>query len=181
MNVEWEEKLQTEFPFMKQTGNSNDNMYRCWGFECSGGWYGLLRDCCQQITDKYKETGRAIDFVPVQVKEKWGTLRFYYEFADAPLKIAAYDFIGNGAVRSEPGNDTDDEEKKKFRHDIAKIVRTAEERSAHICELCSKEGFIRENLDWVRTLCDACYSEMIKAIGENKKKRSDSKPEDYTG
>ncbi len=95
MKAEWEEKIQSEFPFMKQTCNSNDNTYRRWGFECSGGWYELLRDCCQQITDKYYEAGIEIDFVPVQVKEKFGTLCFYYEFKDAPLKIAAFDFIGS--------------------------------------------------------------------------------------
>ena len=181
MKAEWEEKIQSEFPFMKQTGNSNDNTYRRWGFECSGGWYELLRDCCKQITDKYKKAGIEIDFVPVQVKERFGTLRFYYEFEDAPLKIAAFDFIGSVSVRFEPKNEADDEIKKNFRHDIATIVRAAEERSKHTCEICGKKGIIRNDLGWVRTLCYECYDARIKAIEKNKEKRADKKPEDYTG
>lgn len=175
MNSDWELKLQEEFLFMKQTCDKGDNrnIYHRWGFECSGGWYQLLRDCCQQITDRYAESSIPFDFVPVQVKEKFGTLRFYYEYEDSPCKIAAFDFLGSGSIRFESGNEDDDDEKKQLRNDIAGIVRAAEERSKRTCERCGKEGIIRTNLGWVTTLCDSCYDARKKAIEENKKKRAE--------
>ena len=35
---EWKIKLQEDFPFMEQDPNDDGNIYRKWGFECSGGW-----------------------------------------------------------------------------------------------------------------------------------------------
>lgn len=52
MKDELELKLQEDFPFMKQNHvNDESNIYRRWGCECSGGWYDLIHDCCQAITD----------------------------------------------------------------------------------------------------------------------------------
>ena len=50
-----------------------------------------------------------IDFEPAQIKEKWGTLRFYYGYKDAPCGIVAMDFIGNGiSIRFAPDKDDKD-------------------------------------------------------------------------
>ncbi|NLM19030.1 MAG: hypothetical protein GX217_03280 [Clostridiaceae bacterium] len=170
-----------EFPFMKQNNVKEEhNIYRRWGFECSSGWYELLRNCCQQITDRYAEAGVPIDFVPAQIKEKFGTLRFYYGYEDAPCGIAAIDNLWDGtSIRFEPGNECDDEEKKKLRHDIAGIVRVAEERSKHTCEICSKQGIIRTDLSWIKTLCDSCYDARKIAIEEKKKERAEKAKEIY--
>lgn len=43
---EWKIKLQEDFPFMEQDLSDDGNIYRKWGFQCSGGWSRLLRDCC---------------------------------------------------------------------------------------------------------------------------------------
>ena len=181
MNNEWKLKLQEEFPFMKQNNVEEEhNIYRHWGFECSGGWYELLKDCLQRITDRYAEAGVPIDFVPAQIKEKFGTMRLYYGYEDAPCGIAAFDFLGNGSsIRFEPGNENDGEKKKKLRHDISGIVRAAEERSKHTCEMCGKEGVIRSDLGWVKTLCDSCYDARKKTKEENKKKRAEKAKEIY--
>ena len=79
MREELEIKLQNDFPFMKQNrANEERNIYRRWGCECSNGWYKLLHECCQKIMDRYEQEGLSIDFVPAQIKEKFGSLRFYY-------------------------------------------------------------------------------------------------------
>ena len=63
-----------------------------------------------------------------QCKGKFGRLRWYYGYSDAPCGIAAFDNLADGtSLRFEPGNESDDEEKKAFRHNIAAIVREAEE------------------------------------------------------
>lgn len=175
MKEEWELKLQKDFPFMKQNDSNDErNIYRRWGCECSGGWYNLLHDCCQEITDRYEDAGVSIDFVPAQIKEKFGTLRFYFGYKDAPCRIAAFDFLENGtSIRFEQGNEHNDEAKKKLRREISSIVRAAEEKSKHTCELCGVEdtACIRTDLGRVKTLCDNCHYERVKAIEENKNKR----------
>lgn len=47
----------------------------CWGFDCGEGWYEIIDDLCQEIMQVCGEV------VPVatQVKEKYGTLRFYID------------------------------------------------------------------------------------------------------
>ena len=53
MKDEWEVQLQEKFSFMKQSRvDEETNVYRRWGCECSGGWYRLLYDLCQEITDR---------------------------------------------------------------------------------------------------------------------------------
>lgn len=84
MRDELEMQLQNDFPFMWQKHEKGQNLYRRWGCECSGGWYGIIHDACQAIADAYAEAGISVDFVPAQIKEKFGTLRFYYGYEDAP-------------------------------------------------------------------------------------------------
>lgn len=84
MNDELELKLQEDFPFMKQNRVYGErNAYRRWGCECSGGWYSLIHNLCQEITEKYTEYQLSIDIVVLQIKEKFAALRFYYEYNDA--------------------------------------------------------------------------------------------------
>lgn len=168
MNNDWEIKLQEEFSFMKQTGREGDDIYQRWGFECSGGWYEIIRDCCLEIIEAYKSAGKEIDFVPSQIKEKWGTLRFYYGYQDAPCTIAAIDFLNVGvSLRNEPSSE--DEEKRKFRSEISKIVRRAEERSRTTCEICGAVGELRTDLGGrVLTMCDSCHDERIRKIKERR-------------
>lgn len=56
------------------------------GFECGDGWFDLITDLSQKIEaileKKYAEKAFEEDFAieAVQVKEKYGTLRFYLSF-----------------------------------------------------------------------------------------------------
>ncbi len=66
------EELKKEFP----------ELYReLWGFECHAGWYDLLRDLSLQIQEHLKiaphHAGGKFPIYADEVKEKWGTLRFY--------------------------------------------------------------------------------------------------------
>ena len=115
-----EQKLRTEFSFMN----------RC--CECADGWYQLLYDLCQEITDRYEKDNKEIDIEVGQVKEKFRTLRFYYYHEDI---------------------DADSEELRK---DIEQIVRKYEKNSKFVCEMCGKEGTIRTDIPWIKTLCDDC-------------------------
>lgn len=42
------------------------------------------------------------------------------------------------------------------------LVREAEEKSYHICEICGKEGKIRDIKGWLKTLCEEHYKKILK-------------------
>lgn len=58
----------------------------CWGFECDDGWFDIINTLCgniQNYIDWQNKTGKnAEQVVAEQVKEKFGTLRFYYHGGD---------------------------------------------------------------------------------------------------
>jgi len=175
MRADLELKLQEDFPFMKRVMNdSNDeqirNIYQKWGCECSAGWYQIIHDMCQEISDRYAEEEIPVDLVVEQIKEKFASLRFYYSFVDAPVTIQAFDCIGGPSIRFYPQNDNDGDNRKKLRHDIASIVRKYEEKSETVCESCGQEGTIRMDMLWKRTLCDECYRKYLKKLEEKKNK-----------
>ncbi|TPG50759.1 hypothetical protein EAH75_04835 [Rhodanobacter glycinis] len=51
-----------------------------WGFECGDGWTDLIHRLSQAISTHIESIG--LDIVATQVKEKFGTLRFYVDGGD---------------------------------------------------------------------------------------------------
>ncbi len=151
MKEELELKLQNEFAFMQrkfQTGDDIDlkNNYQSFGCECSDGWYELIRELCTSITEQYRQFEIPIDIVIEQVKEKYGTLRFYYSF-DNELNGAQYDLLKDSIVQ---------------------IVDSYEFKSETTCQKCGKYGSLREGNPLVETLCNECYDIQIKKRKERK-------------
>jgi len=112
------------------------------GISCGDGWYDLLdklMDFCQFNTDKNAYPQLVAD----QIKEKFGSLRFYYHFEDNP-KL---------------------EDLKKSVTDIKNAVRPAsyirgaidftQSLSSSVCENCGAPGKINRG-GWVKCLCDEC-------------------------
>lgn len=162
MKKEHELKLQERFNFMKQNHSYKEtNRYKLFGCGCNSGWYNIIYDCCLQIEERYKKEGIPVDFQPVQIKEKFGALRIYYEYLDAPCKVAAFDFLGIGSMRFKPGMDEIDDNKRKLHEDIYFIVKVAEERSKSCCEYCGSidTACLRKDTGCFATLCDTCYRE----------------------
>jgi hypothetical protein len=58
----------------------------CWGFEHGDGWYPIIDSLCGNIQNHIDWQNRQGEKVPqvvaTQVKEKFGTLRFYYSGGD---------------------------------------------------------------------------------------------------
>ena len=58
MNEQLEQQIQADFPFMKMNKiDGEENLYRRWGCDCDDGWYELIHDMCQAITDRYAKEG----------------------------------------------------------------------------------------------------------------------------
>jgi len=49
----------------------------CWGFECGNGWFKIIDELCQELMDLSTQIDPPVIPVATQVKEKFGTLRFY--------------------------------------------------------------------------------------------------------
>lgn len=84
------------------------------------GWYSIVVDLDRELSSIDP------DYQLVQVKEKFGGLRYYVEFAPD---------------RARPGFDA--------------LIRAAELRSERTCEVCGAEGGPAHRGSWVRTLCGA--------------------------
>jgi hypothetical protein len=86
MSPELEQKLTEKYPsiFADRDRPPTESLM-CFGCECGDGWFDLLDALCFRLTqlDSDKEL-RAM-----QVKEKFGTLRFY----TGPASDAAYELI----------------------------------------------------------------------------------------
>ena len=84
MRKELDDRLVKEFPkIFKNRYTDMSETAMCWGFECGDGWYWLIRNLCaalQHSTDMNKRP----QVIATQVKEKFGTLRFYVSAGTEP-------------------------------------------------------------------------------------------------
>ncbi len=163
MREELEERLGKNYPFMRKqsflaeqrkNGYISD-LYGAFGCECYDGWYGVIDEMCSKITDVYAEEEIEPDIVIDQIKEKYGTLRFYYHFEGRDKGIAAIDILGKGSLRMKA------KEHRPIDKKIFDIVDWGEKQSGHICELCSSPGVLR-NDDWLMVRCDDCWKKYLK-------------------
>lgn len=90
MNTDNDTYLCKTFP--KLFANRNKDMTEtamCWGFDCGDGWFNIINQLCINIqhhidwqnenaSKGYKQYTPVQQVVVDQVKEKFGTLRFYY-------------------------------------------------------------------------------------------------------
>lgn len=122
MNPSNTEKLYQTFP----------HLYRRqmpYGFECEDGWFDLIFDLSQRLTDYITQHPECGDVEVVQVKQKMGGLRYYF-------------------------NDI-----SKVEHEMLQIiVGEAEKRSLSICELDGNPatGIYVCKPRWYRCLCEPC-------------------------
>ena len=87
MRQELDSLLCEKYP--KMMVNRNKNMQEtcmCWGFECGDGWFNILDKLMGNIQHHIDWKNRKEEVVAQvtldQVKEKFGTLRFYYSGGD---------------------------------------------------------------------------------------------------
>ena len=93
MKRELDEQLCVKYPkiFKDRHGDMKETLM-CWGFECGDGWYNIIDQLCaniqhhvdwkQEQKEKYSRGEGCSQVIAVQIKEKFGTLRFYYDGGD---------------------------------------------------------------------------------------------------
>jgi len=93
MNRENTKKLNDEFEFFHPELPPTENLM-CFGFECDDGWFDLIWKLCEDIRTELKVN--PMDFLVMQVKEKFGGLRFYPGFASDKI----FDLIDEAEEKS---------------------------------------------------------------------------------
>lgn len=80
MNSELQEQIYTKYPKMfREKDLPMSQTCMCWGLEIGDGWYCLINELCYKIDIHIKQNPKLEEgFIIRQVKEKFGTLRFYY-------------------------------------------------------------------------------------------------------
>ena len=77
MKAELQKELFNKYPkIFKQKDDSMKTTCMCWGIECGDGWYWLIDNLCSQLQWDTDRNGYS-QIEAVQVKEKYGGLRFY--------------------------------------------------------------------------------------------------------
>jgi hypothetical protein len=135
MREELDKKLVADFPYIfcdRNKGMDESCMY--WGFSVGDGWYDIIQNICEELMSIHKETG--VQMVAQQVKEKFGSLRFYAAYNDHLL----------------PCNRSEIVEAIDRAHSIINMLC---DKSSSVCETCGEDG--KQQTDgWIKTLCDTC-------------------------
>lgn len=110
-----------------------------WGrwISCDKGWYKLLVDTNRKMNMMWP------NYEIHQVKEKFGSLRFYWGISSEDKDWEALDENISKTIYEIMGD----------------IANSAESRSSRICEDCGEFGTTTVLNYWYRTLCPACSVE----------------------
>lgn len=115
------------------------------------GWHGIL----ERLFAAKPEWTKV-----VQVKEKFGGLRFYLD--DGTVRV---DFIGLGSITVPAEQEHFDQDRATQLTAFKKLVHEAEAESFSTCEDCGAPGKLRSG-GWIRTLCEPCHSKRRAARNE---------------
>lgn len=148
MNREKAQQLTTTYPMLFR---KNDGELRtsgeAFGFECGSGWFDLINQLCHEISEILQSSEKQIWPVVVQVKEKFGGLRFYIHTTDfSNTNVTEADKLATDAVIEK----------------IFQSISKAESISLKTCEECGLPGKLYQ-ASWVHVKCQTC-----EAIYQNK-------------
>ena len=132
------------------------------GFECGDGWYNLIDELCEDITTLIGD--KDITVIAIQVKEKFGGLRFYYDVKSPVTFMNKVDHIISQFMFKRRWGiyywKIIDFRKKFYRNmeeKITDVIRNAEDKSYDTCEICGEPGKTRGR-GYISTQCDKCWA-----------------------
>lgn len=182
MNEQLDKKLCEDYPkiFCNRYKSPQETCMH-WGFEVGDGWYNLINTLCEALTYTFttsieidEEDAKSLGVAPSmwenhyffkveapqviadQVKEKFGTLRFYYhlEYSDDINKLAEtnkypelQDII------------------KRYTDYIDGIIHFAEIASGRTCSVSGTEGRMHVRNGWFKVLNDSIAKKEPYYIG----------------
>lgn len=135
--------LETRFPYMFQGKHL--------GIGICKGWFPIFSKLCQEIDVVLGENKHGFHWV--QVKEKFGTGRFYWELdgVDTPLRL---DIMTPDGLLSFAGPSGEDQTPDSIHlvEQLSKLEMTAESATARVCAACGEPGSLHSR-EYFLTLC----------------------------
>ena len=134
-----------KYPFLRFKDNrccpweNTEEIESCWMFDLPVGWQiGFGEQMCDELMSalgKYAD-----DFIIIQLKEKYNSIRLYWDWADK-------DYI-----------DEESEEMSAINDMIDNIIRKYDEISYNTCVVCGKPATEYTRSGWHQGFCSDCYS-----------------------
>lgn len=124
------------------------------------GWDGLMVRMCTAL-DALLSDPEAQRFRVEQVKEKFGTLRFYYSVDGRPKTTV--DVVGLG-----PHTRLENRPRPRRRFpakEVDALISAAESESGVTCATCGQPGVLRK-YRWLYVACDSCDALRRRKAGE---------------
>ena len=121
MDIEHQKFLFEQFAFLRPKEN-DDTPLKVYGIECGDGWLGVITKLCRKI-----ESLNMRNFQVTQIKEKFGTICFYFE--NAPKRKLAR---------------------------IIEYTNEAQADSGRTCEVCGAPGRLKKTKWLILTRCSYC-------------------------
>lgn len=115
------------------------------GIECGDGWFDLIWNLCLELEKlddknlaeikdnkkaKHLLQGYSVGLEVHQVKEKFGSLRFYVSSSTNEMQGITNEMQG--------------------------VINKAGGDSSYICELCGEDAIMCDSDKWIRTMCPDC-------------------------
>lgn len=144
MKLELEQQLVKTYPkIFSQYGGDPKQTCMAFGFECGDGWFDLIDTICEAIQNHNEHMNRLwpnlkFRVVAVQVKEKYGTLRFYNEF-----------------IYADGLEECDRDKLENYIKQVNGMISFAEFMSGRICEVCGQKGSL-DRSSFPRCRCKEC-------------------------
>jgi hypothetical protein len=136
--------LETRFPYMFQGKHL--------GIGICKGWFPIFSMLCQDIDFLLGEDKQGFHWV--QVKEKFGTARFYWELdaIEAPLRIDMLTPDGPQSFAVDISGKDLPQSNTNLVEQLSKLEMTAESATARVCAACGEPG-ARHSNEYFLTLC----------------------------
>ena len=169
MRDEYSEYLLNRFEHLFSTFINRHGKYAKHQFSVADGWYGIIFDLCAElnrIIDEADDKGRKVTIDTLQIKEKFGGLRFYKVatveneswFSEKFRKIESW--IGTVMCRNGFAKTHWAIHRWRRKHlyetlyeKVSTAVGYAELQSYKVCEVCGGEGKRCSPNGWLLTLC----------------------------
>ena len=162
MKTELEKQLFDKYPsiFADRTKPMSETCM-CWGISCDDGWYHIIDNLCKQLT--FIENVYDVKVIADQVKEKYGTLRFYHHIVLGPRWSTDTDGhlldLKLTTERSSLGWTSTSKMEPVYEsveRQIDEWIHVAEYLSGIVCEDCGMIGATQNESGWIKTQCEVC-------------------------
>lgn len=153
MELELQNKLFNKYPELFVNRYKSPSEYpMAFGIETDDGWFWVLDNLCDSI-QSYIILNHTPQIRAMQVKEKFGRLRFYHDNGSG-------DFWENSEPEDHPDFINHSHTGIDLNYDnlIEGMISFAEHLSGTICEKCGTTKEIGRTIDWIKTICQTCHS-----------------------